>query len=99
MNPKELALLGRHLANELDEREKGVDLRSNTQEPNWAWVAETIRAKAADLMSLVSDIEVLKKLESSTLLSQITELPSLASLDERVEQFEQLYDAFVKFAH
>src|SRR5688500_2506443 len=98
MNPKELALLGHRLAYELDEEEKFVDFR-NPQGPCWAWLAERVRAKAADLMRLVSDIEVLKKLESSPLLSQIKELPSLAPLDERVEQFEQLNDAFVEFAH
>lgn len=98
MNPKELADLGRYLAYELDREARRLHVYSD--EHGWlTYDAKIIRDKATDLLSLVRDIEVLEKLESSTLLTQITKLPSLASVDERVKQFEKLYDAYVDFAH
>jgi hypothetical protein len=50
-------------------------------------------------LNRLSNTEILEQMESSILLSHATQLPYPASWDERVKQFEQLYDALIDFGH
>jgi hypothetical protein len=98
MNPKALADLGFGLAKELEQDAYTFYIKDDGRYDRLQF-ADEIRVKAQDVLNLSSNTEILKLLESSTLLSHATQLPYPASLDERVKQFEQLYAALVDFAH
>ncbi|HEX8737255.1 MAG TPA: hypothetical protein VF721_18120 [Pyrinomonadaceae bacterium] len=96
MNPKEFADLGFGLAQSIEQEAKKFRYRDDNHDDEM-WVAECIRVKAKDVLTLLSNPEVVQKLENSTLLSQAAKLSYLAPLEERVEQFKQLFDALVDF--
>lgn len=98
MEPKEFADLGFGLAWELEKEANGIYFKDDRHHLGLQF-ADDIRVKAEAVLNLLSNTEVVEKLESSTLLSHATKLSDLATLEERVEQFEQIYDAFVDFAH
>lgn len=96
MNPKEFADLGFDLAQGLEQEADKFRRRDDNRNQEM-WVAACIRVKAKDVLTLLSNPEVVRKLENSALLSQATKLSYFAPLEERVEQFEQLFDALVEF--
>jgi hypothetical protein len=98
MEPKEFADLGFGLAWELEKEANGIYFKDDRHHLGLEF-ADDIRVKAETVLNLSSNTEVVEKLESSTLLSHATKLSDLATREERVEQFEQIYDAFVDFAH
>lgn len=98
MELKEFADLGFSLAEQLDQLANEFYFKDSNHD-YWNIYAGDVREKAKEVLNLLSNTEVLEKLESSTLLSRATKLPYLATVEERTNQFERLYEAFVDFAH